>query len=224
MDGARWRRKGVWRPGDGPGATSDVHCSTVRASAANGIRTAVAAGVATRGITPLRIRCIAVAVTAEPAVTIAAILDGFTRLPVAARARGGGRDAQGRKGKVQAVGWFETYQPSQLLPSSCRRSRAPPIPPGVIIVACEEKASASSVDGSVQPLAAESMARWTSTRTIVIGEEAVPRNRSVASATGAAATVASRALRSFGDGAPSESPISSGQPFTALQPFGAWLT
>eukprot|EP00964_Phaeocystis_antarctica_P027066 scaffold15235_cov61-Phaeocystis_antarctica.AAC.9 len=99
--------------------------------------------------------------------------------------------------------------PPIIMTSSCRRSRAPPMPP-VIIGACDEKASALLDDGSLQPLAAETMARWTSTRTIVLGEEVAPQNRRVASATGAAATVVSRALRSFGDGPPSESPISSG--------------
>ena len=37
----------------------------------------------------------------------------------------------------------------------------------MIIVACDEKASASSFGGSIQPLAVESMARWTSTRPTV---------------------------------------------------------
>ena len=90
--------------------------------------------------------------------------------------------------------------------SDKRRGRAPSTPP----VIGDSGASLSSNDRSCQPLAVESMARWTSTRPTVIGEEAAPRSRSLASATGAAATVASRALRSFGDGAPSESPISSG--------------
>jgi hypothetical protein len=57
---------------------------------------------------------------------------------------------------------------------------------------------ASSLRGSVQPLAVESMARRTSTRPIVLGEEGVPRKPRIASATGTAATVASRVPRSFG--------------------------
>eukprot|EP00964_Phaeocystis_antarctica_P153457 scaffold121741_cov60-Phaeocystis_antarctica.AAC.2 len=52
--------------------------------------------------------------------------------------------------------------------------------------------STSGSDGSIQPLAVESMAKWTRTRPIVLGEEAVPWNPRTASATGAAATVASR--------------------------------
>eukprot|EP00964_Phaeocystis_antarctica_P009699 scaffold5289_cov60-Phaeocystis_antarctica.AAC.1 len=43
----------------------------------------------------------------------------------------------------------------------------------------------------LQALTAESIARWTSTRPIVLGEEAVPWNARTASATGAAATIAS---------------------------------
>ena len=54
-------------------------------------------------------------------------------------------------------------------------------------------------DGSFQPLAVESMAKWTRTRPIVLGEEAVPWNPRTASATGAAATVASRVPMSFED-------------------------
>ena len=52
-------------------------------------------------------------------------------------------------------------------------------------------------DGSMA-LAVESMARKTSARLTVLGED-VPRNPRTASATGAAATVASKVPRSFGD-------------------------
>ena len=45
--------------------------------------------------------------------------------------------------------------------------------------------------GRLQALTTESIARWTSTRPIDFGEEAVPWNARTASATGAAATVAS---------------------------------
>jgi hypothetical protein len=41
---------------------------------------------------------------------------------------------------------------------------------------CADVDPALLADGSVQPLAAESMARWTSTRTIVLGEEVMPWN------------------------------------------------
>ena len=48
--------------------------------------------------------------------------------------------------------------------------------------------------GRLQALTAESIARWTSTRPIVLGEEAVPWNARTASATGAAVTVASTVI------------------------------
>ena len=109
-----------------------------------------------------------------------------------------------RKGGKDRQGGGEAHQPSQELAShSRRRSRISPTPP--IVDACDEKSvtSASSFGGSIQPLAVESMARWTSTRPTVL---AVPRHGRTASAMGAAATVASKVPRSFGDGPPSESP------------------
>ena len=106
-------------------------------------------------------------------------------------------------------GGAQTHQlPSQLV-ASRRRSRAPSTSP-VIGDSCGSPVIASIVDkpdiaisgaslcGSSQPLAVESMARRTSTRPIVLGEEDVPRNPRIASATGTAATVASRVPRSFG--------------------------
>ena len=119
----------------------------------------------------------------------------------------------------------EAHQPSQLLAShSRRRSRVSPTP--LIVDACGEKrshatrrgrcvsevdehacdekkcSSTSSFNGSIQPLAVESMARWTSIRPTVL---VVPWNGRTASAIGAAATFASKAPRSFRGCPPSES-------------------
>ena len=59
----------------------------------------------------------------------------------------------------------QTHQPSQL-EASRRRSRAPSTSPVVVV----SGSVLSSDDGSCQPLAVESMPRWTSTRPIVLGE------------------------------------------------------
>ena len=76
--------------------------------------------------------------------------------------------------------------------SDKRRGRAPSTPP----VIGDSGASLSSNDRSCQPLAVESMARRTSTRTVVLGDE--DRNPRIASAIGPAATVASGGPISFG--------------------------
>ena len=106
------------------------------------------------------------------------------------RTREGSKVTQGRE--AQACG--RTYQsPLQFEATSRRRSTPPCASP---VMFC----SGADLCGSCQPLAVDSMARWTSTRPMVVGEEAVPRNACTASATGAAASVASRVVRtSFGD-------------------------
>ena len=136
-----------------------------------------------------------------------------------------GRVAQGEKGQ-QARWRGEAHQPSQKLASHSRRRSRVSLTP-LTVDACDEKrshatrrgccvsevdehacdekkcSSTSSFNGSIQPLAVESMARWTSTRPKVL---AVPRHGRTASPMGAAATVASKVPRSFGDSPPSESP------------------
>ena len=117
-------------------------------------------------------KTIATTVTAVIAVGVAALVAAasaaITNITAAKTAaavlrKRRGRDAQGK----HRQGRGEAHQlPSQELPTSRRRSRAPLTPP-VIIVACDEKASASPFGGSIQPLAVESMARWTSTRPTV---------------------------------------------------------
>ena len=112
----------------------------------------------------------------------------------AAGLRKGGKDRQGRR---------EAHQPSQELPShSRRRLRVSPTPP--IVDACDQKgvASTSLCDGSLQPLAIESMARWTSTQPTVL---VVPWHGRNASATRAVGAVASKVPRCFRHGPPSES-------------------
>jgi len=93
-------------------------------------------------------------------------------------------------------------QPPLQLEASRRRSRVPPTPPVIgdswSDEGGESKSSAALSSGICQPLAVESMARRTSTRPIVLGEEDVPRNACTASVAGAAATVASRVPMSFG--------------------------
>jgi hypothetical protein len=109
----------------------------------------------------------------------------------------------------------QAHQPPLQLVASRRRACAPSTPSmtgdscgspviasivdscGLPVIAIAISA-ASSLCGSFQPLAVESMTRRTSTRPIVLGEEDVPRNPRIASATGTAATVASRVPRSFG--------------------------
>ena len=107
-----------------------------------------------------------------------------------------GSDKVTRKGGKHGRGG-EAHQPLSQLKPSRRRLRAPSTPPvidswSVIAVTCDEsESSAAFIDGSFQPLAVESMARWTSTRPIVLGEEAVPWDIRTASATGAAPAIAS---------------------------------
>ena len=225
-----WRGVRVWRLSHGARATSDLLCGavlarragtagiaeavtcTVTTTVAAAVAAAVAGAVATvvAIITVTAEKTIATTVTAVVAVFVAALvavdiavaITNITAAKTAAAAglrKRRGRDAQGK----DRQGGGEAHQlPSQELATSPRRSRAPPTSP-VIIVACDEKASASSFGGSTHPLAVESMARWTSTRPTVL---AVPRHGRTASAIGAAATVASKVPRSFGDGPPSESP------------------
>ena len=87
-----------------------------------------------------------------------------------------------------------TYQPPLQFEATrmwCVRRRRSTPPCASPVIVCS---------GIFQPLAVDSMARWTSTRPMAFGEEAVPWNARGASATGAAATVASRVGRmSFGD-------------------------
>ena len=106
------------------------------------------------------------------------------------RTREGSKVTQGRE--ARACG--RTYQSPLQFEATNRRRSTPPCASPVMFC------SGADLCGSCQPLAVDSMARWTSTRPMVVGEEAVPRNACTASATGAAPTVASRVVRtSFGD-------------------------
>ena len=102
------------------------------------------------------------------------------------RTREGSKVTQGRE--ARACG--RTYQSPLQFEATSRRRSTPPCASPVIVC------SGAELCGRIfQPLAVDSMARWTSTRPMVFGEEAVPRNARTASATGAAATVASRVGR-----------------------------
>ena len=107
--------------------------------------------------------------------------------------------------------WLPLPQ-AETVEASRRRSRVIGDSCSVVVVSCDPRiisgnqtsssgapaGGGEDAGGSFQPLAVESMARRTSTRPIVLGEEGVPRNPRTASATRAAATVASRVPMSFG--------------------------
>ena len=137
---------------------------------------------------------VAVVVTAAPeSPIIATVATGGVmcrRVALAAgpyvplRTREGSKVKQG--GEARACG--RTYQPPLQAEASRRRSTPPCASPVIV-------SSGAVLCGSCQPLAVDSIVRWTSTRPMVFGEEAVPRNACTASASGAAATVASRVGR-----------------------------
>ena len=180
-------------------ATSDMPRGAVFVSRA-GETAGVAAGIAAGSVDTARMVASTATIAAKGTTVIATTAIVIAGLSVAAYKKAAAKLCKG--GKNGRGG--RTHQPSQL-EASRRRSRGPSTPPviddswSVVVVMCDERSSTGIFffDGSLQPLAVESMARRTSTRPIVLGEEAVPRNPRTASATGAAATVASRVPMSF---------------------------